>query len=1211
MKLDKLILVNWGSLRSGEYIMGDMTLLTGPTGSGKSTLLDALQTVMTAVHQNIFSYNPGQDETTQGARNGKTKRTLWSYIVGAEDNLFARPDGAHGYVAAVFRPSEGEEGKPFTALVAAAARVDGSGGKRQAVMERLVLLLVDDAVLKLDDFVTADVDGQFQIVPVEKAEGHLKASYRLVTNFRDTKREYLCQLYGRFRGQKTVSFAEAELAAKAWSQSIAHKAIGSVDELVREQILEHDPQQLSQRISQIGDLMRQVHRLRVEGERLKDNITRLENIGALAGQANEAYERSVQYQLLASKRSLQEDNRQIREAKEAIAKLGSDIARENDSSSQLEDAKGLHTKSLIQLEAKLAGIPEAEQKRRLDEDLAKADAGARDAIATLLTAIGAVEALYTNAKHIAGMQFPLKHRELSAAATRVAQALASASVEKILRAKPILGQIAQSASQSELDTRQVLAAIHPLMDADESLTHLYETLAAPQDSFVAALQMQLGKSSQEQEASSQKMQELANRKRHLAEGGADYPSHIRHALSQFRSDLSAARVQVLCDLIEPASDEWHSAIEGYMGGARFNFVADTNWEAKAIEFAKERHLRTSIIQGSLCIRNVKHGLLQSDSIIHELVTEHPIAKAYLMDQYGGVVKVQDAEVLRHTPRGLMKDGKASGSRTMFVAEVHGSLVFGQEAKRQASERIAGEHKVAEDELREVGEQCKQLQTLVGLVGNLQHPSFTATAILEKAVRTIDATRSNLGRLNLTEVSSIEDAIGILQLEVKEVETKIRESDTRVGGYKRDMEICGNDVRRLEEQQKDRLSRVEVDSAKLRELVLVNAALSFPELERQIDELLGAHQYSQQEVQGRIAAYKVDAEHSYGDVREAIAQYNQYARMDERFDELHGVDSRDKDFGLVYGRLVQLLSRIREQLKAQRDIGLVKNLDELKQAESSFKDVFTKQFCYEIRNAVDTGIKTLRALNNELDRLKFGADRFSIDWTVWVPEFKEYYDFFNAAYDLSESQESSDLFGTVELSQENCRVRDRLVSLLLSDEQDKALKELQRMADYRNYRRYEIWKESDSGSRVALSEWGTGSGGQLETPAYIVRAAVVTNRLKHFDKGMKLKMLVNDESFAKMDERRAHDVIRFIRDSLGIQLICAMPTKHAGAIKTEFTKEWSFTRTAAEGNGEVDFVSESDERDLSPDKLRELWEKRRQEVRLQAQMAFEAEQKAIT
>ncbi|WP_407278203.1 SbcC/MukB-like Walker B domain-containing protein [Aromatoleum evansii] len=217
------------------------------------------------------------------------------------------------------------------------------------------------------------------------------------------------------------------------------------------------------------------------------------------------------------------------------------------------------------------------------------------------------------------------------------------------------------------------------------------------------------------------------------------------------------------------------------------------------------------------------------------------------------------------------------------------------------------------------------------------------------------------------------------------------------------------------------------------------------------------------------------------------------------------------------------------------------------------------------NGTDGGVRSLRALNHELGRLKFGTDSFTIDWSNWGPEFKEHYDFFSAAYDLADAQETGGLFGDAVLSPEDCVVRDRLVALLLSNNQGRALRELQRIADYRNYRRYEIWKESDSGSRVALSEWGTGSGGQLETPAYIVRAAVVTNRLKHYEKGPHLHLLVNDESFAKMDERRAHDVMRFIRDSLGMQLVCAMPTKHAGALKSEFTKEWCFTRTDAEGN----------------------------------------------
>lgn len=56
MKLDRIVLVNWGQLRPGDYDLGNMTLLTGPTGAGKSTMLDGLQTIMTAAYQGSLAY---------------------------------------------------------------------------------------------------------------------------------------------------------------------------------------------------------------------------------------------------------------------------------------------------------------------------------------------------------------------------------------------------------------------------------------------------------------------------------------------------------------------------------------------------------------------------------------------------------------------------------------------------------------------------------------------------------------------------------------------------------------------------------------------------------------------------------------------------------------------------------------------------------------------------------------------------------------------------------------------------------------------------------------------------------------------------------------------------------------------------------------------------------------------------------------------------
>jgi hypothetical protein len=546
---------------------------------------------------------------------------------------------------------------------------------------------------------------------------------------------------------------------------------------------------------------------------------------------------------------------------------------------------------------------------------------------------------------------------------------------------------------------------------------------------------------------------------------------------------------------------------------------------------------------------------------------------------------------------------------MFSTDSGDNLVFGQEAKRLAKQRAEQDHAEAEQELMQVRAQLRDLQGALGLMGQLQCPSFSAIADLERAVREIDAARQDLSRLDLSQVSKLEDEAEALSLEIAGLETRKNACIRTIGGHEKTIQAQQNTLARLTAGMSAKQIGVDADSAQLRDLCMINAGLSFTAMSDEVGAWVNDKKHSPHQASQRVEQQKSRTWQVYGDVRNALGEYHTHARIDERFEVRQSDAARDGDFTPLYALMIALQTSARAQLARQKDIGLIKNLEQLRTAESSFNDVFTKQFCYEIRNAVDTGVRTLRTLNIELDKLKFGTDKFRIDWSEWVPEFKAYYDFFCATSELSEAHDSSNLFGTPDLSPENCIVRDRLVQLLLSDDEDRAVKELQRVADYRNYRRYEIYKESDTGSQVRLSEWGTGSGGQLETPAYILHAAVVTNRLKRFEKGASLHLLVNDESFAKMDEGRARDVLKFLRDHLGMQLICAMPTKHAGAIKPEFSREWSFSRTEAEGNGEVGFVSEADERELRSDKLRELWELRRTQVREQAQMAFEAAEQA--
>ena len=54
MYLKKFIYVNWGNVPNTEFDFGPINLFSGGNGSGKTTAADAIQTIMTAAHDNLF-----------------------------------------------------------------------------------------------------------------------------------------------------------------------------------------------------------------------------------------------------------------------------------------------------------------------------------------------------------------------------------------------------------------------------------------------------------------------------------------------------------------------------------------------------------------------------------------------------------------------------------------------------------------------------------------------------------------------------------------------------------------------------------------------------------------------------------------------------------------------------------------------------------------------------------------------------------------------------------------------------------------------------------------------------------------------------------------------------------------------------------------------------------------------------------------------------
>jgi uncharacterized protein YPO0396 len=285
---------------------------------------------------------------------------------------------------------------------------------------------------------------------------------------------------------------------------------------------------------------------------------------------------------------------------------------------------------------------------------------------------------------------------------------------------------------------------------------------------------------------------------------------------------------------------------------------------------------------------------------------------------------------------------------------------------------------------------------------------------------------------------------------------------------------------------------------------------------------------------------------------------------------------------------------------------VEKRQQLTQLKDSFNNAFVTNLCHSIYQAINDGKRQIDLLNKELQHHRFGADRetFRFD-SDWIPEFRDYARFFEEVIKSPTLGDEVTLF-EAPLSDKSTKVRDNIMAMLLDDDEQKALRELERIADYRNYRRYEIYKEVEVEGKppIALSEYGTGSGGQLETPAYIIRSAAITSAFRFAEGSNHLRMVLVDEAFSKMDETRSREVISYLTQALGLQLVFIMPTSKCGPFMDLISNEFVFAKVpSAAPRGELQTRVLVDRKQCNQERIKDLWASHRRTVYQQAELDF--------
>ena len=1202
----KVIFINWGNIPLLDFEFGPINLFSGGNGSGKTTAADGIQSIMTAAHENLYNYNPGQDETTQRGRRGKQVRTLASYLLGCDDGSYARPWNTDGYLVAVFHPTQGETAEPFSAIMAMRAHIDQSSQQKQARLDDLSFFILQGDMLEQDDFIQLDEHKKQHIIPINDIQNTLKQRYgKSTVEHYSKKRPYLRRLYAALRGKTdAVSDREAMHAAKTFSSFMAYKPVKSINDFVAHEILEN--KDMSDAVHDISDAMKTIHGMEEDARFIIRAIDLLQTteqhchtymthwVDSMVNQYKEA-----RYNALLNQSDYIQAKKEQHHIFEAIVDHENKIAIN-------EDRRQQSHQEIITLEAQRQGIKALKDKDELQTTITHHNEQLGKQSTPLL------EQNFLLTKNTQSSSDLLKQLQKSNLGTDIP---AFDNKELITQLRKVIAL----KHTSEIDLHSLLGSdwidISPLENhldkaliAEQEHNHLVHLLQSNdvhkngvslRDQFQQLLNQQKHQLQHNQHRIEQKQQEIDTLQSHKI----TYPHYVQAALNSIEQQCPEADPRVLCDYVEISDPQWQMAIEGYLGGARYSILVAPEYEAQAMTIVRNmpggNRIRAKVIQGSRAKKDLQRITIASNSIVNIMHFEHKTAEYYLTASYGSVLRVADTEALRNTARGITSEGLACGSYSMWRCDLNDTeLVFGQGARERAllakQEELIQQSNEA-NKLQQIYHSNRDIFNCLEQIKPLNYVSIIHSMLEHH--RRLQYAENAFHDLDVSDFSELEEQLNRQKSYYAQLDEQGKTLNKELGGLQVKQQKQQEIVHHLDGEQVNYQNQLEQCEAQLQKISRIQSDFIIQDILDQADEKLQIDHFSydKEHIQEKLNKMTLMIEQS-------VMEHNQHCKNYDAI--VYDSDSYTLHSHEFFKRINQLSGEVDSIKNRLKNNVLAEKKDKLASLKENFNTAFVTHLCHSIYQAINDGKRILDDLNIELAHHRFGTDqeRFRFAYR-WVPEFQEYYKFFKEVIQQPNLGDGTTLFNA-ELSENAKKVRDKILSMLLNEDEQKAMRELDRISDYRNYRHYEIYKEPKDKQPIALSQYGTGSGGQLETPAYIIRSAAITSAFRFNEGNSHLRMVMVDEAFSKMDEARSREVINYLTNTLGLQLIFIMPTSKSGPFMDLISNQFVFSKCPiTKARGELQTRMLVDRKICDQEKLKELWANHRKTIRHQAMLDF--------
>lgn len=609
----------------------------------------------------------------------------------------------------------------------------------------------------------------------------------------------------------------------------------------------------------------------------------------------------------------------------------------------------------------------------------------------------------------------------------------------------------------------------------------------------------------------------------VSQGKNNYDFQVRNLIDILKQELKRIYkedvvVLPLCECVEIVDKEWANAIEGYLNTQRFDLILEPRYYSDAVDiYEKFAHERNIYGVGIVNTQVIQKANVAENSLFTKVEVLNSNAEAICQRILGSVVCVDD--VRKFIPH------KTCITKTCMVyknditrainPKVYAIPFIGESSIIKRKEILNME---IEAEKLALNKEEKELKEVKRRLDILNYSKLKGANIDNHWAKLKNIKQSIVDLQNdITELSKQHNIVQLSNLldELKRQKTTAQESYSTLIDDKRQRET------ELLSQKTQKL----VSEQKLSEIIeLYNSA------------------YESLQDKNEFELFKEDVIASGKDPLLEFKRREQV--INNIIDKVKsGMKNYVTEFNSNLSYDIECINDFITEFNNINDRGIINQQTRATEVFENACKQFNDNFISVLRTKIETAKLELDRINATLKRHPFGRDEE-------VYEFKRIDSNDRDMREYARIIMSGNEINQKDLFTETLNPRDREIMQELFDKlanisnATQAEKDLHKYLDYRQYYQYDIIIKNKKKQEMRFSSiHKEKSGGEMQTPFYVVIGACFDELTKHDERTSSACIVAFDEAFNNMDEPRIITLMNYYK-KLQIQLLIAVPTNHS-------------------------------------------------------------------